>query len=1787
MAKKIEETAKITFELEAQNFKPTLVDVERMVAAFDALPQKARDANPALKQLSEAFKKIAEDFKKSFGEGGAGINGMQDSSKEMKGLLKILKDVRAGFEAIQKGSASPVPKDLAKDLADAINKVERFNQALAKAGQTTQRDSLIKKGTFGLDSTTLKGADAALRTLETRATALRTQMQALGIDNRMTKNPVVQENKAVQKNIGALGEHRAGLVLKAETTKLAKAKVEDKDKDFIRLGQEQAKRDAEAFKKAYAERFARVMGERQGRLKSRYVRDLGKYLDDAKDSQLFGEWLGRMQDGRQVAKANTTAFSKGEGRDAQISKGARGDQGILLEHLGVTKQMLSSSIAVREVLRQAHPLYQSLKQAMADSKGQETERTRELTRQLDILKRQAAEIKATERRKDPKVHEEERANSLLSRVRGVGGAALMGVQANLMFNYSVLSGITGTIRSAITNSVQLEASFRNVQAVTATTSTEMQGLENQIRSVAATSKFSANEVAQAALVLGQAGLSSKEVGEALPAVLTLAAAAGTSLAQAVDLATSVLGVFDKKASDTADIANKITQAANTSKVSVDKLALGLQYAGNIAAQSGISFEETTAAMAVMSNAGIRSGSTMGTGLRQFLIELQKPSKEFLATLSQLGLSLADVDLRAKGLTGVVQTLRSAGFVASDAIKSFDVRGAAAFNALLADPAALDRQHQGLLNTRAAVEANEIQMNSLQAQTTRLTTSFSNLASTGLDPFVKLLTIGARGLATFTQWMADSELVSKGLMLALAGIGTTMLARHIGDLGKSIYVLYQSLGKSRIEAEAARLAALSAAGGMQVAGNAADVAAVKVGRFGFALKALSVSTWIGLALTVGVGLFEMFDSGATKAAKAMDGLKAKSNEAKAAFEEKDGAVKSLTKKIEDLEYRENSLKNASQKDLKPVLLELKSEFTKYGLQVDVVNDSFTTMLQKLRDLKGAMAGLADAKLGAQLSVQEAVHDAAKTQSDKARSGLGSTLVTSGGSGSAVVNSLNSFFGRAQLTPEQQQRRSSAMKGLLNKTGDDASILDSGEKLQQLVREVSESGAPAIKELAKRTLTTVQDDLLNPLIKTVEAQGAVETTKAAREQRAADKAAASAKLFDGRTKTFDEAAPKDRDVGPLISAATKRTGRPQNALEQFMITRGFVEQEFAKGEAMEGTPGITAGQKTALHGVQEKLRTRLASAWTEGAQDLFKQQTEEMVAGVLAGKGTKEGKAKEARELRASRDIEFSKLGVVGTNAKAELDQRVTTAKLAAANQTALDKAGVKAGKDNQAELISSLQRQAAAFESKASANKKSTTLAESLEDVEKLVDEGVGFLLQGKAKALQALTQEQLRRVPLSERTEETKVEIAAETQAMSDQWDDKVDSYLNAVPELEKAVLKRLDKSGRAFHTAVAQEKLKLLQTESEDAIYAAGEESRKLALEVAAGTRSGEGLAALKASRAEAEVKLGELQKQLAALGNDSVGIIGELLKAFEEAKAEREAVEAELNVTLDPVKTRNLESRKGVLMEREKSSFDALQGARKDKRGLQGDLQNTQQFLAGNQLPQEATLDSLMGKVREAWTLYGDTVARMDVNQTFGKGLVGVFEQSTTAMSTFFTELASRSKTGAEAIKGFAISVIKAMMDVLAQALAMQVVKGILSMFGMPMMGSNPSGFNGTLNNPSAYVPAATGGLITGGIPGRDSVPIMGMPGEVIIPKPTVDAVGADYLLGLNARTANTVGQGQSSMPAHKARQPDLTNVWIVAPDAKPTMGPKDIVMVIADDMMRGGQTKQLVRQIQTGAA
>lgn len=150
-------------------------------------------------------------------------------------------------------------------------------------------------------------------------------------------------------------------------------------------------------------------------------------------------------------------------------------------------------------------------------------------------------------------------------------------------------------------------------------------------------QFSAQQAGDAAIELVKGGVSIEQVmGGATDATLALAAAGELGLAPAAGIVAKQLGVWQQEAGGAANVANRLSQAANASVVDVDELALGLANVGGVARAAGLSFDETVTAMGLIAP-GFSSASDAGTSLKVLLTALQPVTSTAAEAFAELGL----------------------------------------------------------------------------------------------------------------------------------------------------------------------------------------------------------------------------------------------------------------------------------------------------------------------------------------------------------------------------------------------------------------------------------------------------------------------------------------------------------------------------------------------------------------------------------------------------------------------------------------------------------------------------------------------------------------------------------------------------------------------------------------------------------------------------------------------------------------------------------------------------------------------------------------------------------------------------------------------------------------------------------------------------------------------------------------------------------------------------------------------------------------------------------------------
>lgn len=215
----------------------------------------------------------------------------------------------------------------------------------------------------------------------------------------------------------------------------------------------------------------------------------------------------------------------------------------------------------------------------------------------------------------------------------------------------------------------------------------------------ADTKYTSSEVARALQVFGQQGFSAEQAMEALPSTLASAAANVVAVADAAELATSVMRNFGLRAADLAHVNDAMTVAAAQSAAGFADMSYAMKYAAPVAKAAGMSLEELLAMIARLSDVNIK-GEMAGTAIRGAIADLVKPSREAADELNQLGISVENI-ARKGGVYKVLEQLGRAKLTMSQAIKIFGIQQASPMLALLNQIDAEGRQ--GVASLRALVE----------------------------------------------------------------------------------------------------------------------------------------------------------------------------------------------------------------------------------------------------------------------------------------------------------------------------------------------------------------------------------------------------------------------------------------------------------------------------------------------------------------------------------------------------------------------------------------------------------------------------------------------------------------------------------------------------------------------------------------------------------------------------------------------------------------------------------------------------------------------------------------------------------------------------------------------------------------------------------------------------------------------------------------------------------------------------------------------------------------------------
>ena len=183
------------------------------------------------------------------------------------------------------------------------------------------------------------------------------------------------------------------------------------------------------------------------------------------------------------------------------------------------------------------------------------------------------------------------------------------------------------------------------------------------------------------------GFDANQTIAAMPAILDAAKASGDDFNVVMNASTNILRQFGLEAKDTNRVRDSLTYVANKTSAGFSDMGLAMEYIGPVAHSLGMSIEETSAAIGLLSDNGI-AGEKAGTALRGALSKLLKPSKSNAAAMKELGFTVEEFQSGALKLPDIIDRIKESTKGWTDAEKSsaiaraFGVEAQTGMNALI-------------------------------------------------------------------------------------------------------------------------------------------------------------------------------------------------------------------------------------------------------------------------------------------------------------------------------------------------------------------------------------------------------------------------------------------------------------------------------------------------------------------------------------------------------------------------------------------------------------------------------------------------------------------------------------------------------------------------------------------------------------------------------------------------------------------------------------------------------------------------------------------------------------------------------------------------------------------------------------------------------------------------------------------------------------------------------------------------------------------------------------------------
>lgn len=396
------------------------------------------------------------------------------------------------------------------------------------------------------------------------------------------------------------------------------------------------------------------------------------------------------------------------------------------------------------------------------------------------------------------------------------GATLTG------FGVAALAGVGVAVKAF----ADFDKQMSSVQAATHATGGEMAQLRDLAVTLGADTSFSAREAAQGIEELSKAGVATKDIiNGGLAGALSLAAAGELEVAEAAETAASAMTQFGLAGSDIPHIADLLAAGAGKAQGSVHDMGMALNQVGLIAAQTGLTIEETTGGLAAFASAGL-IGSDAGTSFKTMLAAVTPNSEAAAKAMDELGISAFDANGEFIGLSEYAGVLKGALSGLTDEQRMSTMETIFGSDAVRAASVLYEQGAEGIQKWEDAVNSSGFAAETARLKQNNLAGDIEKLGGSIDSVFLKSssgMNEALRGMVQGAEDLVDAIGSIPGPVLN-AGAGITAIAGGVALAGGAFLTLFPKVIETRAAFQTLATDSPKVANGLSRVGKAAAVAA---------------------------------------------------------------------------------------------------------------------------------------------------------------------------------------------------------------------------------------------------------------------------------------------------------------------------------------------------------------------------------------------------------------------------------------------------------------------------------------------------------------------------------------------------------------------------------------------------------------------------------------------------------------------------------------------------------------------------------------------------------------------------------------------------------------------------------------------------------------------------------------------------------------------------------------------------------------------------------------------------